>query len=524
MDLNTILRFLVTISCLSLILRVLMSRRNWGWLGVASSILGIMVTAFVFFPEQSGIVGGILWLTFVLIPILGLRQVNHFVYQESFHKARRLASILSWLHPGDGWRDQPQFLYTLELIKKGDLARAQAILNQHFKGSHYGFNYTAQALQFRIEARWEECLNWLESDLSEAEIWQNSTLVSVYLRALGEVGKINRLIWLVQSHNTQLYYLGDSIPINLARLYVFAFTGEIKAVQKLFQFPLNVYPKKVQQFWLATAQLAAGNQEFGKNILYNIREKEIDLAIAISYRLSHSFPEASTVLSSESRQIINRIKQELQQEINYGGAVSLTPKKANLTYSLMVLNILVFIVEIIQGGSENLEVLYYLGAAVPEAIFSGELWRVVTANFLHFGYVHLASNLLGLWILGPYVEFYLGWIRYFVIYTISGVGAIYLFADLAILTGRGDDILVGASAAIMGLMGATFMILWRGWQQEQSKIAKERLRLVMLIIGLQVIFDLTLVNVSFLGHAFGLILGALSTSVILVFRREKARL
>lgn len=522
MDLNTILRFLVTISCLSLIVRVLMSRRNWGWLGVASSILGIMVASFVFFPEQSGIVGGILWLTFVLIPILGLRQVNHFVYQESFHKARRLASVLSWLHPGDGWRDQPQFLYTLELIKKGELARAQAILNRRGKGSSHGFNYVAQALQFRIEARWDDCLDWLESDLSEAEIWQSATLVSAYLRALGEVGEINRLIWSVQSHRTQLYYLGDSIPINLARLYVFAFAGEVQAVQKLFQFPLNVYPEKVQQFWLATAQIAAGNQECGQNLLYKIREKEIDLETAISYRLSHSLPEASAVFTSESRQIINTIKKDLQQEINYGGAVSLTPKKANLTYSLMVINILVFILEIIQGGSENLEVLYRLGAAVPEAIFSGEPWRVVTANFLHFGYIHLGSNLLGLWILGPYVEFYLGWVRYLMIYTISGVGAIYLFADLAIITGREDDILVGASAAIMGLMGATFTILWRGWRQENSKVAQERLRLVMLIIGLQVVFDFTVANVSFLGHAFGLILGILTTSVILVFRKEKA--
>ena len=243
---------------------------------------------------------------------------------------------------------------------------------------------------------------------------------------------------------------------------------------------------------------------------------------AISDRLSHSLPEASAVLTSESRQIINTIKKDLQQEINYGGAVSLTPKKANLTYSLMIINILVFIVEIMQGGSENLEVLYRLGAAVPEAIFSGEPWRVVTANFLHFGYIHLGSNLLGLWILGPYVEFYLGWVRYLMIYTISGVGAIYLFADLAIITGREDDMLVGASAAIMGLMGATFTILWRGWQQENSKIAQERLRLVMLIIGLQVVFDFTVANVSFLGHAFGLILGILTTSVILVFRKEKA--
>ena len=187
----------------------------------------------------------------------------------------------------------------------------------------------------------------------------------------------------------------------------------------------------------------------------------------------------------------------------------------------MFANILVFILEIAQGGSQNLETLYRLGAAVPQEIFSGEPWRIVTANFLHYGYIHLGSNLLGLWILSPYVEFYLGRSRYLIVYSLSGVGAISLFALLAIFMGREDDLLVGASAAIMGLMGATFMILWRGWRRDQSKVAQERLQLVIFIIILQILFDFSVANVSFLGHFFGLVLGALTTWIILVIRPRK---
>ncbi len=522
MDINEILPILVTISCTSLILRVLTSRQNWGWFWIANGILAVMGTFFWLLPEKAGLIGGVLWLTFVLIPILGLRQVNYWVYQESFRKARVLAALLSWLHPGDGWRDQPQFLRTLEFIKKGEIARAKTILDRRFQTSNYGFNYTAQALQFRMEANWEDCLNWIKNELSQAQVWQSPTIATIYLRSLGELGDLNGLIWTVKCHQSQLDRLGYSIPLNLARLYVFSFAGDVQAVQKLFQFPLKIYSRKIQQFWLATAQITSGQEQFGKNILYYLQPQDIAFKAAISYRLSHNLPEANNTLTPESKQIINILKKELQQEINYGGAVSVTPTKAHLTYSLMIINVLVFVVEISQGGSQNREVLYQLGAAVPEAIFSGEPWRILTANFLHTGYLHLVSNLLGLWILSPYVEFYLGWVRYLIVYLFSGVGAIYLFSDLAMLVGREDDLLVGASAAIMGLMGGTFIILWQGWQQEKSQIAKEKLQFVVLIIVLQTVFDFSMTNVSFLGHAFGLVLGMLITLVLLVFYQKKA--
>lgn len=515
MDLNTILRWLVTISCFSLIIRVIVSRNNWGWLAVSTGILTVMGISLFFIPQQAGIIGGILWLVFVLIPILGLRQVNHLVYQERFPKARQLASLLSWLHPGDGWQEQPRFLRALELTQKGSKETAANLLKRYFRNSNHGFNYTAKALQFRMEADWDNCLNWLHTEVPESVLWKNSTLATIYLRTLGETGDVNGLIWAVQSHQGQLIKLGDSIPINLARLYVFAFSGAVHEVKKIFDSTLNFYPKSLQKFWMATAQMAAGDVETGRYFLSQILEKDLSLENAIIERNAFPVAEASKILTPESHQILKKINKELQQEINYGGAISLTPTKAYTTYTLMLINLLVFFIEIHQGGSQNLEVLYQLGAAVPEKIFSGEAWRVLTANFLHFGYIHLISNLLGLWILGPYVELYLGVIRYLIVYFLSGVGAISSFAIFAIFMGREDDLLVGASAAIMGLMGATFVILWRGWRQERSRIAKERLKLVVLIIALQVMFDFSVANVSFLGHFFGLILGMFTTSILL---------
>ncbi len=522
MDINIVLLWLVTISCVSLSLRVLVSRRNWGWLVTATVILLVMGSIYSLVPSQAGIIGGILWLFFVLIPVIGLRQVNRLVYQERFQKARQIASVLSWLHPGDGWREQPKFLSSLELAKKGETDPPKHRLEKYFNRSSYGFELTAKAIQFRMETRWEDCLHWLRTEVSQSLLWENSNLVIVYLQALGEVGDINGLIWTVKAHQKQLEYLGDSVPINLARLYVFAFSGDVKAVKKVFQTSLNFYPENRQKFWLATAYFAQGKEEEGRNLLFSISEKDVSLENGINQRLTHPIPRAIDTLTAESVLILEKIKETFQQEINYKGAISITPTKAYTTYFIMAINIMIFMVAIPLGGNANVETLYDLGAAVPEEIASGEPWRVLTANFLHFGYTHLLSNLLGLWILGPYVEFYLGWLRYILIYLLSGVGAISLFAFFAMVVGREEDMLVGASAAIMGLMGATFIILLRGWMQEKSPIAQERLRLVIIIIALQVMFDLTIPKVSFFGHTAGLILGMLLTSLTLLVTNRKS--
>lgn len=71
-------------------------------------------------------------------------------------------------------------------------------------------------------------------------------------------------------------------------------------------------------------------------------------------------------------------------------------KIAIATYGLVSLNLLVFALEMAQGGSENLDTLYQLGALSPQEVWAGQWWRLLTANFLHFGWLHLLTNLIGL--------------------------------------------------------------------------------------------------------------------------------
>lgn len=80
---------------------------------------------------------------------------------------------------------------------------------------------------------------------------------------------------------------------------------------------------------------------------------------------------------------------------------------------------------------------------------------LVTSIFLHGGFMHLAGNMLFLWIYGDNVEHRMGRWRYLAAYMATGVAATLFYS---LFVGRSPLPLVGASGAISGLLG--FYFLW----------------------------------------------------------------
>lgn len=96
--------------------------------------------------------------------------------------------------------------------------------------------------------------------------------------------------------------------------------------------------------------------------------------------------------------------------------------------------------------------LLRIGDKIAPAIHAGEYWRLISANYLHVGIIHLALNSLALVQLGPLVERSWGARRLFVIYTVTGVCGFALSAAV-----RPDYPSAGASAAIYGLLAFAFV-------------------------------------------------------------------
>lgn len=192
---------------------------------------------------------------------------------------------------------------------------------------------------------------------------------------------------------------------------------------------------------------------------------------------------------------------------------------AYTTYILIALNLLVYALEIKLGGSKNMITLERLGALIPEKVLAGEWWRLIGANFLHYGSLHLATNMLSLFFIGRLIELSLGAKYYLTIYLFSGVGSMLTFSLLAYQLRLNDVLLVGASAAIMGLIGAILAISLQIWlRRRYSVTAKRRLQQIILIIIIQFIFDNIIPQVSFHSHLFGLIIGFLISSVLVFIK------
>lgn len=190
-------------------------------------------------------------------------------------------------------------------------------------------------------------------------------------------------------------------------------------------------------------------------------------------------------------------------------------RNALISHTIIALNLLFFALETLAGGNQNIKTLDRLGALVPDEVWSGQWWRLITTNFLHFGWLHLASNMLAVYFICPIVEFSFGKIKFLIAYLLSGIGSMFIFSIISLKMGNEEQILVGASAAIMGMVGAIGAISFKAWRKEKSIIAARRSILVIFIIILQSIFDFLIPKVfdslipkiSFLSHILGLIIG-----------------
>jgi len=172
---------------------------------------------------------------------------------------------------------------------------------------------------------------------------------------------------------------------------------------------------------------------------------------------------------------------------------------------LIVLNLAVFCIELWRGALANSVILHRLGSLDFFAVIQkGEFWRLITALFLHFNFLHLGFNLFALYVLGPPLEKVLGTIRFAICYLISGIGSTAGVVLLTLLKIVRPSELVGASGSVMGIVGAWAGFLFRNRQMWQ---AKQRLLNILLIIAIQIAFDISTPEVSTSAHLCGLVTG-----------------
>ncbi len=131
-----------------------------------------------------------------------------------------------------------------------------------------------------------------------------------------------------------------------------------------------------------------------------------------------------------------------------------------VTYALILANVVIFLLMIPAAGSqEQLYRLYYQWGLVPLWVSQGtHLGGLFTHMFLHGSLLHLAGNMLFLWIFGDNLEDELGHVGFSLFYLASGLGA----ATLQMLADPTSTMpMIGASGAIAGVMGGYLLLFPR---------------------------------------------------------------
>lgn len=185
--------------------------------------------------------------------------------------------------------------------------------------------------------------------------------------------------------------------------------------------------------------------------------------------------------------------------------------KPFFTYLFIAMQVIMFAILELNGGSHNTETLIRFGAKYRPLMLEGEWWRLITPVFLHIGMIHLLLNSVALFYLGGAVERIYGRFRFILIYLVAGVmGSLgsFLFTD---------TVSAGASGAIFGCFGA---LLYFG--TIHPKIFFRTMgNNILVVFALNLVIGFILPGIDNAGHLGGVVGGFIMAGIAGVPKSDK---
>ena len=167
-----------------------------------------------------------------------------------------------------------------------------------------------------------------------------------------------------------------------------------------------------------------------------------------------------------------------------------------VTVSLIMINLVIWLLQVIPGSTVTTTLLYAPLLTVLEP------WRMLTAGFVHSpdSVWHILINAYSIYIFGRVIEPMLGPARFLTLYLVS------IFGGSAMVLWLSEPVVpvVGASGAFFGLMGAYFIML---------RAIGDNSGLLVGLIAVNLVFGFLVPGISWQGHLGGLLAGMAITSV-----------
>ena len=237
--------------------------------------------------------------------------------------------------------------------------------------------------------------------------------------------------------------------------------------------------------------------------------EKIQQALSISLDVQEFLPQKE--IHEEDIQFIKKKVITHQKEMRDEERKLFQNGKPFFTNIFLALQILMFFLLELSGGSTNNETLIQYGAKFNPLIFEGEWWRFVSPIFLHIGFLHLLMNSFALFYIGPAVERAYGKWKFLFIYFLAGIlGTIVSFAFSPFLS-------AGASGAIFGCFGA---LLYIGVYNRKVFFRTMGSNL-LIVVGINLALGFVIPNIDNAGHIGGLIGGFLAALIVQLPHQKK---
>jgi membrane associated rhomboid family serine protease len=506
MDPNTIALWFAGFQALRLFSRsARSSQHGMGWTAISALVLLTGAVGWLRFRELVGYVTFGLTVLLIMLPLWAHGVSARALRGSRYQRAYRFSRLAALLHPFDGWRELPRLIHAIELSQAGKIAEAEALLKTLSNGEG-SLADTARAHRLRILERWDE-IKVLAEQAGPVALRRDPSLLSLYLRALGELEESHKLAEFMLAHEATLL-TGE--VLEPAFLYLFVYTGHVELARQVLASAGPGYDEETRDAWLSLASLHAGNVEQARHGFARLRQSKSALIRGSAERhlgvleqgnpyeppntrTAHIVTHFARVFANRQNLLLNRPAQRSERRV---------------TLALVLINALIY-----AWGSYPLlltttsEDFGERWAFFAPDILSGDWWRMLSYLFVHANWLHLVMNLLGLWALGPFVERAFGRLRFFLIYLISGFTGSVVYLCLAWYQVGEPQALVGASGCIMGLLGATGAVMLRAWLKQRAAMAKQILLRLLVVVALQVTFDYNTPQVAGLAHALGLLGG-----------------
>jgi membrane associated rhomboid family serine protease len=170
-----------------------------------------------------------------------------------------------------------------------------------------------------------------------------------------------------------------------------------------------------------------------------------------------------------------------------------------VTKIIIAINVVVFVLQQIQATLTQRFAM--LGLAVDGnghwiGVAAGQYYRLMSAAFLHENVLHIGTNMLALYFVGPPVERSLGRARYIVLYLLAALGG----SVASYMWGPPNVLGVGASGAIFGVFGALLIITRRIGADISG---------ILVLIGINLALSFSIPGIDWRAHIGGLIVGSI---------------